>query len=302
MPADHEEKEAAAKDGILFRELLSPVAIKSGMLVCEEMKLGERDASGRRSPVPTGNNFELDADTVIVAVGEKVDSDLLRNSGIEIDSKGFPKVNNSLETNIENVYVAGDVKKGPATIVKAMADGKTVTRDILHKEGLAADFDNIKLNFNEEALYNKKGILADPVNCESEAERCLACNTICELCVDVCPNRANVVINVPDNEGFSSSHQIVHLDGMCNECGNCGIFCPHQGNPYKDKITIFWSEEDFLGSTNKGFYVIDSSKGLFKVRTENDETVTYKLGQENQISKEMAAIVRTFVGKYNYMI
>ena len=47
---------------------------------------------------------------------------------------------------------------------------------------------------------------------------------------------------------------------MCNECGNCGIFCPHDGNPYKDKITVFWSEEDFVDSTNKGFFVEDIEK------------------------------------------
>ena len=77
--------------------------------------------------------LQLDADTVIVAVGEQVDSELLERNGIELDAKGFPKVSKTCETNISNVYVAGDVKKGPATIVKAIADGKAVAKDISSK-------------------------------------------------------------------------------------------------------------------------------------------------------------------------
>lgn len=41
---------------------------------------------------------------------------------------------------------------------------------------------------------------------------------------------------------------------MCNECGNCAVFCPYAGRPYKDKFTLFWSEEDFTNSENEGFF------------------------------------------------
>ena len=250
MPADAEEIHAALSDGVIFKELLAPSAIKEGKLICTEMVLGNRDASGRRSPVSTGKTVMLDADSVIVAVGEQVDSDLMKKIGIEIDSKGFPEVSKTLETSIANVYIAGDAKRGPATIVKAMADGKVISKDILSKLGLTVDFDKKAIvEMNEKVLYSKKGILKDPILNEKEGERCLACDKICELCVDVCPNRANVVITVEN--GFNSTHQIIHLDGLCNECGNCGIFCPHDGNPYKDKITVFWSEEDLIDSTNK---------------------------------------------------
>lgn len=300
MPADHEEIELALAEGILFRELLAPSAYKDGKLSCEEMKLGDRDASGRRSPVATGNTVTLDADTVIVAVGEQVDGSLLSKNGIELDAKGFPKVGQACETNIPGVYVAGDVKKGPATIVKAVADGKAVAKDILAKENLSVDFEKAIVDMDEDALYEKKGILKDPVCGEKEAERCLSCGNICELCVDVCPNRANAVIFVEG--GFASTHQIVHLDGMCNECGNCGIFCPHEGNPYKDKVTVFWSEEDFNDSTNKGFLVKDAAKGICLVRTEDGAVVSYTAGQENVVSKEMAAIITSCIGKYGYML
>lgn len=300
MPADHEEIKLALAEGILFKELLSPSAYKAGKLICEEMVLGDRDATGRRSPVPTGKMAELDADTVIVAVGEQVDGSILSKNGIELDSKGFPKVSSACETNIPCVYVAGDIKRGPATIVKAIADGKAVAKDILAREGLSADFEKKALAVNEEALYERKGILKDPVWDEIEAERCLSCENICELCVDVCPNRANAVIHI--DRGFGSAHQVIHLDGMCNECGNCGVFCPHEGNPYKDKVTVFWSEEDFNDSTNKGFVVTDMAKGICLVRGEDGETVKYTAGQENAVSKEMDGVITSCISKYAYML
>lgn len=300
MPADIEELELATEDGVTIRELLAPKAIKNGMLICEEMMLGERDASGRRSPVATGKLVELPADTVIFAVGEQVDSELLKANNIEVDSKGKPKVNLACETNIQNVYVAGDMKKGPATVVKAIADGKAAAKDILKKENLGNDFDNMEIVFNENKLYDKKGILREPIKDERESERCLACNKICELCVDVCPNRANMMIKVEGN--FASSHQILHLDGMCNECGNCGVFCPHKGNPYKDKVTLFWSEADFEDSTNRGFFIVDKEQGICKVRTENGEIVTCSLSDKNSISHEMSSIISSVINNYSFIL
>ena len=73
-----------------------------------------------------------------------------------------------------------------------------------------------------------------------------------DRCVDVCPNRANVSIAVP---GFQNRFQTLHLDAYCNECGNCAQFCPWQGRPYKDKVTVFSLEQDFLNSTNPGFFI-----------------------------------------------
>ena len=72
---------------------------------------------------------------------------------------------------------------------------------------------------------------------------------MCEVCADVCPNRANVAVAVPGMR----QRQIVHVDGMCNECGNCAVFCPYDSQPYRDKFTLFWSREDFDHSENPGF-------------------------------------------------
>ena len=100
-----------------------------------------------------------------------------------------------------------------------------------------------------------------------------------------------------NNGGFDQKHQIVHVDGMCNECGNCGVFCPHTGNPYKDKITVFWTEEDFTDSTNKGFLPLCNDK--FKVRKENGEVIEHSLG-DGQISREMNEVLNTVLKDYSY--
>jgi len=300
MPASREEINLVLSEGILLKELLSPISIKDRKLECSLMELGESDESGRRKPIPSGDTVVLDADSVIVAVGEGIEVDLLRKNKIELSQQGFPNVNSNNETNITNVYVSGDMKKGPATVVKAIADSKIVAKSILSKEGLSVDFDKINISKDEMIIYDKKGILFDAIENEKEANRCLSCNTICEICVDVCPNRANMVIKV--NGNFNINHQIIHLDGMCNECGNCGVFCPHLGNPYQDKVTVFWSESDFIDSSNIGFYVINQALGQCLVRKENGEVTSYTLGQEEIISKEMEIVIKTCLYQYPYIL
>ena len=145
------------------------------------------------------------------------------------------------------------------------------------------------------SMIEKVFLLTDAVT-ESEGKRCLVCGQICELCVDVCPNRANVVVKL--DSGFDQKHQILHIDGMCNECGNCGIFCPHTGNPYKDKITLFWTEEDFVDSANKGF--VQTGDKTYKVRKEDGTIVDYTLDEKGVISDQMAAVLKVVLKDYDY--
>ncbi|MBM6838537.1 putative selenate reductase subunit YgfK, partial [Clostridium saudiense] len=217
---------------------------------------------------------------------------LLEKNNIAMNSKGYPVISESYETSIKNVYVAGDMKSGPATIVQAMADGKLVAKDILKKENIINDFKEKTIQVNENGLYLKKGVVSTPKSNEEEASRCLSCNNVCELCVDVCPNRANVLIKLNSNN--MNSHQILHIDGMCNECGNCGVFCPHDGNPYKDKLTLFWSEEDFNNSDNKGFLLLDKTTNTCKVRKEDGSIVTYELGEKDKISREYEDMMKAY--------
>src|SRR5699024_4953492 len=115
MPADEEELLLAVEDGVNFRELLSPVSLEDGELTCEVMKLGQRDESGRKRPESTGEFVKVKADTVVSAIGEKVDNDYFDQQGIETDNRGRVIVDpNTLATNLEHVYVVGDAHRGPA--------------------------------------------------------------------------------------------------------------------------------------------------------------------------------------------
>ncbi len=290
MPASHEEIVLAKEDGVKFVELVSPLKYDNSTLTCEVMKLGERDASGRKGVVSTGENIELKFDTVIIATGAKVNTDIFVNNNINLDNRKNPIINEENETSVENVYIAGDCKIGPTTVVEGIGDGKKITISILNKLSIEPDFVKVSIPQDKSLLYYKKGILSEDSSNPEDGMRCLSCDTLCEICCDVCPNRANVTIG---------ENKILHIDGMCNECGNCGIFCPHTGNPYKDKITLFWSEEDFVDSENIGF--LQLSDDTFKIRDEKGEILTHKLG-ENNISKEMGEFIDIVIKKYSFYI
>ncbi|MGI9952820.1 putative selenate reductase subunit YgfK [Moorellaceae bacterium AZ2] len=273
MPVDREELEAAQKEGVILKELLAPYSWSQGVLRCQRMELGEPDSSGRRRPIPREGEFEdLQVDAVIAAIGQRVDYDLLRRNGIQVDERGGIAADPATgETNLENVFVAGDARTGPGTIVQAIAEGQKVARAILEKEGLAAGSAAARPSFDRERqrqeITRKKGVLkgASP-DLGDEHLRCLECGYTCNVCVEVCPNRANVAVEVK-SEALGDPNQIVHVDGMCNECGNCATFCPYDGAPYKDKLTLFWNEEDFSSSRNHGFLLLqDGEQPLFKVR------------------------------------
>ena len=186
MPADAEELELAIADGVQFLELVAPVEQKNGTLLCKKMKLGEPDASGRRAPVETGETVEIKCDTVVSAVGEKVDSQLFADNGIAVDAKGIP----DFKTNLPGVYCGGDAMRGPATVVEGIADAQGFANEVLKAVHTAAYPVNSSAS-RQDALA-KKGILCESAKCEGE--RCLSCNVVCECCADVCPNRANVSV------------------------------------------------------------------------------------------------------------
>lgn len=280
MPADREELENALKDGVIFKELLNPVSFNNGILKCQVMKLGEPDVSGRRLPIPIADSFcDLEVDSILSAIGEIVDYDLLKDNGIAVDESGTIKVNENNETNIDNVFISGDALHGPATVVEAIADGQAVANGILNKEGIIHEkiqSESYKFDYNTriKEIRAKEGIIVPMVEVLSNAEevaaetyRCLECNFICNKCVEVCPNRANIAIKVP---GLLDHNQILHLGGLCNECGNCKTFCPYDGAPYKDKITLFWSEADMKENANDGFLLFFENERIrFKLRLDN---------------------------------
>ena len=291
MPADEEELVMAIEDGVEFMELLAPVGAEGGKLKCEICRLGEPDASGRRSPVGTGEFTEVPASAVICAVGERIKADLYESVGAEMDSKGRPVVDDNLMTTVAGLYAAGDCRRGPATVVKAIADAQTIASAILNVK--FDKYAEVNAKGKMEDLLEKKGILADPPAGKPDP-RCLGCSTVCEVCADVCPNRANVVIDVP----YFEKPQILHVDGMCNECGNCAIFCPYNGRPFKDKFTLFWSEEDFADSENNGFLLLGDGK--VRVRLYGN-SADYDMA-EGKLPEGIAAFIKAVKDDYSYLI
>ncbi|KXS50468.1 NADPH-dependent glutamate synthase [Halanaerobium congolense] len=137
MPARSEEIHHAQEEGIEFKLLNNPVAIhgKDGRvdkMECLKMKLGEKDDSGRRRPIPIeGSNWMLDLDTVVIAIGQNPNPMLTSNTkDIETKSWGGIKVDENQQTSREGVYAGGDVVTGAATVIKAMGAGKTAAENI----------------------------------------------------------------------------------------------------------------------------------------------------------------------------
>ena len=293
MPADEEELQLAIEDGVEFLELLAPVGAENGKLKCSVMELGAPDASGRRSPVDTGRTEEYPADTIIAAIGETIDTTLYAELGVEMDAKGRPVVDANMMTTEAGVYAVGDSRRGPATVVEAIADSAKAAAAIA---GISYDkYAEANVAADEKLYTAKKGVQSRDTG-KTPDDRCLGCPTVCEVCTDVCPNRANVAIHVPDK----CKAQIIHVDGMCNECGNCEVFCPYKGGrPYKDKFTLYWSEEDFLDSTNEGFLSLGGTQ--VKVRLDG-KVETVDIAGETDLSADAVAVIRTVLKDYAYLI
>ncbi len=260
MPADKEELDAALEDNVIFKELLLPITHNGKTLKCQKTKLGEPGNDGRRSVSPIENKFvELEIDNIISAIGESVDYDILSDNNISVDQRKNILIDKlSHETSLENVFIGGDAYRGPSTVVESIADGTKAAEAILKKElAIQSQQNNLSHLFDTALLFKnvntKKGIVEETkTDTKLEASRCLSCSFICNKCIDVCPNRANLAIKV---SGFKDPFQILHIDGMCNDCGNCETFCPHIGAPHKDKLTLFWSEKEMRESKNDGFFL-----------------------------------------------
>ena len=147
LPARKEEVEHAEEEGIDFRLLCNPTEIlgyenpedprdpKNGFVTgirCIRMALGEPDQSGRRRPVEIpGSEFELEVDTVVMAIGTSPNP-LIKNTteGLEVNRRGGIVVNEDGLTSRGRVYAGGDAVTGAATVISAMGAGKTAAKAI----------------------------------------------------------------------------------------------------------------------------------------------------------------------------
>ncbi len=137
MPSRHEEVENAKEEGIDFyllsnpREILGDEEGRVRALRCERMELGEPDDSGRRRPEGTGEEFILDVDQVIMAIGQTANPLLVRSiKRLKLWGDGYIRVERDGRTNLRGIFAGGDISTGAATVISAMGAGKRAARAI----------------------------------------------------------------------------------------------------------------------------------------------------------------------------
>ena len=325
MPADREEYEMALSDGVKFLFLANPSDVTDGIMNVKKMVLGEKDASGRRKPVESGETFSLDCSYMISAIGEKADQNVLDAIGVGEEGK---------------VYIIGDTKTGPSTVVRCIASAQSAVDDAIDKvyedilsqdddekecdcegectcssqeeEVIEEDEDIDEIRSEEDDFFasireKKSSVLLSASKTskdflKTEAKRCLECSYYCNKCTEVCPNRANVMLDMRDTGLFDDPFQILHLDAYCNECGNCAAFCPHDGGPYLKKFTLFSRPDDFENSTNSGFY---SENDQVKIRIDG-KIIDGEIDKDGKlvadVPEEVKAMVETVFVSYSYLL
>ncbi len=240
--------------------------------------------------VKSGEERTLEVDGVFEAIGVTPVSDLFKGQ-LEMNEQGYILTQpGTCRTNVEGVFAAGDAMRGPATVVEGIADAARFAEIVVGKPW-TYEIPVVAIPSITDASA-RKGILAMAGPDRQEGSRCLHCDVVCENCVDVCPNRANVPIQLPDG-----SMQILHVDRMCNECGNCTAFCPYASEPCKDKLTLFETEEQFAASDNYGFLFLPD--GQVRTRLLGGESVyDPEIGGLPQNVRDMILMVKY---RYDYL-
>jgi len=302
---------------------------------CHKMELGEADDSGRPRPVAIdGSEFTLPVDTVISAIGQQVMIPFLDEDDFKVDSKTF-------EIGLDKVYAGGDAIRGASTLIRAIGDGQNAVKQIVmdaaienhsfkNNQAWAYEPDIVQLEIENAKRQYQNEIGSTPTvnrpesdttgsepmgfqletqpmskeDAMAEAARCLSCDTICNICATVCPNRANVSYSAPafkapaykvvikngesviEDNGFflvAQANQIVNVGDFCNECGNCTTFCPTSGSPYKDKPKFYLSESEFKKETDgyylKGNCIIKKKQGKTLSLTRESNTYLFAMDQ-----------------------
>ena len=296
MPAIPEEVEAALTEGVSLKELTIPVRIVRSdehvaALECQRAVLGQPGPDGRQQPVPVaGSEHTLVADAIIVAIGQRPLAPLTVDAA-------------TAATPHPAIYAGGDAVRGPATVIQAIADGRRAAEAICRELGLTPQpWDLTAPELGNRGIVRAKTTRARrllpagptelpparrtgfrPVElplskqaARQEAARCLQCASLCDKCVEVCPNRANYAYTVPlanlavpvlacadgdlqlcGTEPFrlTQTRQILHVDDLCNACGNCETFCVHQGKPFRDKPRLFLRRSDFQREQGNAFHL-----------------------------------------------
>jgi len=277
MPADREELEYALSEGARLLELTLPERATSASasgdgpwLSLRIMAQGDPDSSGRRAPVATDKCAAVECDLLVAALGEVPDRALFEKLELPLGADGKPLCDPvTFMTPRAGTYVGGDVMRGPSSIIRAAADGRRAAEAILAAAGISSPARPYSPPIPDVRKLAARGARAEGLRSDAagflarEAERCLECDSACLRCVEVCPNRANTAI--PSSGKFAQALQILHVDSLCNECGNCGLFCPYEGEPYRGKATLFSDAEALARSRNVGFTIDQPKRGATRL-------------------------------------
>ncbi|MBU0463518.1 MAG: FAD-dependent oxidoreductase, partial [Proteobacteria bacterium] len=296
MPADLEEIDAVMAEGIQIQELVAPqnVISKNGRVSgirCHRMSLVQPDSSGRPRPVVIeGSGFVIKTDTIISAIGQQVVIPFLKEQEFTTDPKTH-------QTNLGKVYAGGDAIRGASTLIRAIGDGQKAVNSIMADAAISGNvfFDpksqerdldkldeklaarifgpdlletdlRVTFRLSQRSGFDLVSRTMTKDMAIEEAARCLSCDTLCNTCTTVCPNRANVSYKVAPFKAqtykaiykndtaiveqvgaftVSQTHQVINIGDFCNECGNCTTFCPTSGSPYMDKPKFYLSRSNF---------------------------------------------------------
>jgi len=352
MPADPEEVHACIEEGIAIVEMTTPLglhvedAMLHGLIATRTEYRGDRDASGRKIPhdVPDSDH-EIPLDTLILAISQHSLLDFFGQDTPELTSRGYIAVDpESLESSIPGVYAGGDVAAdGPSSIVKAAADGRAVAEAIIVAAGGAAIEANdvldtvddlpglvmrrarreyrVPTKFTPLELrdgFDETALVFTAEEAETEANRCVDCDTICSLCVGVCPNIAlmtyqtdTFVADLPEYsvtaEGLTPSgsrqyridqpYQIAVLTDFCNECGNCVTACPTSGKPYVDKPRLYLDKPEFDEQADNAFMISDDGDVVTVLGKFSG--ATHELSINGSIEYRSPGITATFDEAFN---
>ncbi|HET9701130.1 MAG TPA: NAD(P)-binding protein [Burkholderiales bacterium] len=240
MPAHHFEVEEALQEGVMMKWLSTIKQAGEGSIMVEKMALDDKGF-----PQPTGEFESLEADSVVLALGQDVDLGLLEGvPGLEI-LDGVVQVNRGMMTGHPGIFAGGDMVPGERTVTVGVGHGKKAARSIdawLRGEEYAAPpkheiatFDRLNTWYYSDAPKTMRPTLdiirrqstfeevqggLDEHNALYEARRCLSCGNCfeCDNCYGVCPD--NAVIKLGPGKRFKFNYD------YCKGCGICVAECP----------------------------------------------------------------------------
>ncbi|HVC67902.1 MAG TPA: NAD(P)-binding protein [Acidimicrobiales bacterium] len=240
MPAQSEELDAALAEGVTVRWLSTVDSFADGRMRVERM-----EADGDGMPRPTGEFDELDADSLVLALGQDTDLSLLGADTALSAEDGVLTLTDAMMTSEPGIFAGGDATPSPRTATVAIGHGARAARGIdayLSGRPLAepvvgepATFERLNTWYFSDAPRTRRPELErvrrqttfDEVitglteeNALFEARRCLSCGSCfsCDNCFAVCPDNAVLKLGGPDAYAFDYEY--------CKGCGICVHECP----------------------------------------------------------------------------